>query len=254
MNVTAGQVELALETINNRFHSILDPQASLVLAQAKSMLKESHKEFVESDRQGRKGRQTRPWGFKIHPEAPLRFIDTDVDGRKVRVDLFLSVYWEDDPAEAPSDLRVVIRVWSLDPDLYFREPWDALRLENECSPDSGRVMLRVHFDLANPNQPGPRHHLQVGGKARREELHWFPEALSVPRMLHMPMDLILASELIAATFYPDEYREIRREPAWRGSRKVSQQHLLKGYFTEALKAVDKNESVLDALWNKSWDE
>ena len=115
-------------------------------------------------------------------------------------------------------------------------------------------MLRVHFDLANPNQPGPRHHLQVGGNAQPEERHWFPKALSVPRMLHMPMDLVLASELIAATFYPCAYEKIRREPTWKGSRNVSQQHLLKGYFTKALKAVGENESVLDALWNKPWDE
>ena len=254
MKVTSGQVERALETINNRFRSILDDQASSVLEEAKSMLRTSYEAFVESDRQGRQERQTHPWGFEIDPDNPLRFKDKDIDGLKVRVDLFLSVYWADDPAEAPADLRVVIRVWSLDPNLYFRKRWDALRLKNECSPDSGRVMLRVHFDLANPNQPGPRHHLQVGGNARPEERHWFPKALSVPRMLHMPMDLILASELIAATFYPCAYEKIRREPAWRGARKVSQQHLLKRYFTEALKAVDNNESVLDALWNKPWDE
>ena len=252
-NVTKDQVEQALGTIDNRFRPILDPRASSVIAQAKVMLKKSHEAFVESRRQRRKERQVHPWGFEIHPETPLRFRDTDIDGLKVRVDLFLAAYWKDHPGEVPSDLRVVIRVWSLDPHVYFREPWDAARLEHECSPQNGRVMLRLHFDLANPNQPGPRHHLQVGGNARPEELHWFPEALSVPRLLHMPMDLVLASELVAATFYPDEYKKIRREGAWKGSRNVSQQHLLKGYFTEALEAVDTNESVLDALWNVSWD-
>ena len=253
-NVTVGQVEQALEIVDGSFRPILGPQASSVIARAKSILKESHEAFVESKRQGRRERPVHPWGFEIHPENPLRFRDTDVDGLKVRVDLFLAAYWADNPGEVPSDLRVVIRVWSLDPHVYFREPWDAARLEDECSPDRGRVMLRLHFDLANPHQPGPRHHLQVGGNARPEELHWFPEALSVPRLLHMPMDLVLASELIAATFYPDAYRKIRREPAWTGSRKVSQQHLLKGYFTEALEAVDTDESVLDALWNVPWDE
>ena len=254
MNVTVDKVKQALVTVDGGFRSILDPRASSVIAEAKSMLKDSHDAFVESSRQGRRERPTRPWGFEIYPANPLRFSNTDVEGLKVRVDLFLAVYWADHPGEAPSDLRVVIRVWSLDPHVYFREQWDASRLEDECSPESGRVMLRLHFDLANPDQPGPRHHLQVGGKARPEEWHWFPEPLSVPRMLHMPMDLVLASELIAATFYPDAYRKIRREPAWIGSRKVSQQHLLKRYFTEALEAVDTNASVLDVLWNASWDE
>lgn len=254
MNVTAGKVEQALEAIDSSFRPILDSQARSVIAEAKSNLRTSHAAFDESGRQGRKERPQHPWGFKIHPKRPLRFRDTRVDGLNIRVDLFLTACWSDHPAEAPSDLLVVIRVWSLDPHVYFREQWDASRLENECSPDSGRVMLRLHFDLANPNQPGPHHHLQVGGRARPEELHWFPETLSLPRMLHMPMDLVLASELIAATFYPNEYKKIRRDPVWRGSRDVSQQHLLKGYFTEALKAVDTNESVLDAFWNKPWDE
>ena len=207
MGVTAGQIEQALETIDSRFRSVLDARASSVIAQAKSMLSESKEAFVESRRQRRKERQQRLWGFEIYPENPLRFRETQVGGLRVRVDLFLSAYWADEPAEVPSDLRVVIRVWSLDPHVYFREQWDAPDLVEMCSPETGRVMLRVHFDLANPGQSGPHYHLQVGGNARSEEMHWFPEALSVPRILHMPMDLILASELVAATFYPDEYRD-----------------------------------------------
>lgn len=252
--VTAGQVEQALETLDSRFRSILDSRASSVIAQAKSMLNESREAFIESRRQGRKERPPRPWGFEIYPENPLRFIETHIGGLRVRVDLFLSTYWEAEPAEAPSDLRVVIRVWCLDSHVYFREQWDSLELMEMCRPETGRVMLRVHFDLANSGQTGPRYHLQVGGNARPDELHWFPEALSVPRILHTPMDLILASELVAATFYPDEYRNIRREPAWRGSIKNSQQHLLEGYFSEGLGAVRRNESALDALWNLPWDE
>lgn len=254
MSVTAGQVEQALEAIDSRFRSILDARAGSVIAQAKSMLNESKEAFVESRRQGRKERQERPWGYEIYPGNPLRFRDTVVGGLRVRVDLFVSAYWADEPAEAPSDLRVVMRVWCLDPQVYFREEWDALELMEMCRPETGRVMLRVHFDLANPGQPGPRYHLQVGGNARSEELHWFPEALSVPRILHTPLDLVLASELVAATFFPDEYRDIRREPAWKGSVRVSQQHLLEGYFAEALSAVRRDESALDALWNLPWHE
>ena len=252
MNISAGQVAQSLETIDSRFRSILDGRASSVIAQAKSMLNESKEAFVESKRQGRQELNVRPWGFQIYPTNPLRFKETNVDGLKVRVDLFLSSYWEEDPADRPTDLRVVIRVWSLDPHVYFRKQWDAPQLADACDAYSGRVMLRVHFDLASPRQAGPQYHVQVGGNTQAEEMHWFPESLSVPRMVHMPMDLVLASELIAATFYPDAYKKIRREPAWTGSRNVSQQHLLDGYFGEALAAVRKNESVLDALWNVSW--
>ena len=252
MKISAAQVVQSLETVDSRLRSILDDRAGSVIAEAKSMLTESKRAFDENRRQGRQERPVRPWGFKIYPANPLRFKETNVDGLKIRVDLYLSSYWEDHPAERPTDLSVVVRVWSLDPHVYFREQWDAGRLAEACRVDTGRVMLRFHFDLAHPQQPGPHYHVQVGGNARPEEMHWFPEALSVPRMIHMPMDLLLAAELIAATFYPDAYESIRREPAWTGSRKVSQQHLLEGYFRQALAAVRGNESVLDALWNVRW--
>lgn len=254
MRITVGQVERALETVASRLRPILDDRAGSVVAQAKSMLTESTNAFRESRRQRRPERPVRPWGFEIHPRNPLRFKETEVDQLRFRVDLFLSAYWIEEPAECPADLRVVVRVWSLDPHIYFREQWDAARMANVAGSDTGRVMLRVHFELANPQQAGPRYHLQIGGNAHVDELHWFPEAISVPRILHMPLDLMLASELIAATFYPDEYKDIRREPAWKGSLTVSQQHLLRRYFMQALAAVSDDESVLDTLWNVPWDE
>ena len=160
-------------------------------------------------------------------------------------------YWDDEPAERPCALNVAIRVWCLDPHVYFRKDWDAQGLWSQVDPERGRVMLRIHFDLANAGQAGPQYHAQVGGNPRPEELSWFPEALDVPRMLHTPVDLMLASELVAATFYPSEYEDIKREDSWKGSRRVSQEHLLDGYFKNALSAVRSNGSVLDALWNVS---
>lgn len=114
-------------------------------------------------------------------------------------------------------------------------------------------MLRVHFDLANRGQPGPRYHLQVGGKPPVDGLSWFPAALSVPRFAHTPMDLVLATELIAATFYPLEYEKLRRESTWKGSRRTSQEHLLPDYFDHAKRAIEGKGSVLEALWNVEWD-
>ena len=69
-NVTVGQVEQALEIVDGSFRPILGPQASSVIARAKSILKESHEAFVESKRQGRRERPVHPWGFEIHPETP----------------------------------------------------------------------------------------------------------------------------------------------------------------------------------------
>ena len=138
-------------------------------------------------------------------------------------------------------------------DIYFRSDWDASRLQNEVSPNTGRVMLRIHFDLANAGQQGPQHHVQVGGNPHEGEFSWFPESLSVPRLHHMPVDLVLATEMIAATFYKDDYKEIRREPTWKHALRTSQDHLLPGYFECAMKAVADKGSVLEAFWNVDWE-
>ncbi len=218
------------------------------------MLRESANAFEVSSRQGRKERKLRPWGFEIRPDNPLRFRETLVEGLRFRVDLFLSAYWDANPADSPIDLRVVVRIWSLDSNICVREEWDAPDVASKFDPDIGRVMLRIHFDLANRGQAGPQYHIQFGGNARPGELHWFPKALAIPRLMHAPMDLVLTTELVAATFYKKEYDKLSREPAWKGSRKVIQEHLLAGYFSRALGAISGNESVLDALWNPSVDD
>ena len=249
MQIRSRQVEQSLETVERRLAAILDDNASRVIGQAKSELRVSKCQYVESQRQGRRERPVRPWGFSIEPNDPLRFKVTEVGGLRLWVDLSLQAYWDCEPAEQPAQLGVLIRVWCLDQNIYFRRKWDAPTLEDKVDRNTGRVMLRIHFDLANESQPGPRYHVQVGGRQHPAELHWFPETISVPRMLHMPVDLVLARELVAANFYPNEYKSIRREPSWRGSRRVSQEHLLHRYFDEAMAAVNDNDSVLEALWN-----
>ena len=170
----------------------------------------------------------------------------------LRVDLSCAAYWDAHPAERPSKLTVVLRIWSLDPGVYFRSDWDPPELDERVDSKSGRVMIRTHFDLANPKQPGPRYHLQVGGKPLSTELCWFPEGIAVPRYLHNPLDVVLASELVAATFFPSVYERVRREGSWKGSIRVSQCHLLESYFSDALDAIRNKDSVLDALWNVTW--
>ena len=252
MTITYGEVETGLTNVRDRLRSILDERGSTVIGNAIRMLSRTKKRYDISTRQGRKELTVRPWGFLIEPSQPLRFIDTEVDGVRVRPDVFLRCFWETDPADEPTELSVVIRVWCLDEGFYFREKWDAEEIRNEIRSDSGRVMLRVHFDLANEDQPGPRYHMQVGGKAHNDEMCWFPEGLAVPRVPHMPLDLVLAAELVAATFYKDQYDDIRREPSWRGARRASEGHLLKGYFETAAAALREGDGVLGALWNKPW--
>ena len=213
------------------------------------MLSSSYVAYRDSVRNQSHGASIKPWGFRIEPNYPLRFKKTEVNGLNLRVDLFLKSYWDSDPAVMPSELTLAIRVWSLDKHIYFRDDWDAKRLSSKINSNTGRVMSRLHFDLANKDQPGPKYHLQVGGKPRDDEFHWFPDSLGVPRILHPPMDLVLATELIAANFYPKSYRAFKREAPWVGSMKTSQEYLLAGYFDQATRALMNGKSLLDTFWN-----
>ena len=248
MQLKSSDVERSLESILRLSGSILDDRAQRVLARAKASLKTSVAEHQARVRDNR-GLPPLKWGFSIPPNDPLGFKRTEVDKLCLKVDLFLQSYWDSDPADTPTVLNVGIRIWSLDEHVYFRKEWDAKRLCSEIDRNTGRVMLRLHFDLANKGQPGPKYHLQVGGNPRDDEFHWLPDSLGVPRILHPPMDLVLATELIAANFYPKNYGEFKREPLWTSSMKTSQGHLLAGYLAEATKAVSEEKSLLDALWN-----
>ena len=217
------------------------------------MVRRSNDQFNESMRQGRPEREVRPWGFEIVPDNPLRFVPTLVKDLPVRIDMFMKVLWNEDPAQEPCYLTSVMRVWALNPNLYFRCDWDAAHLKNRIVESRGRVMLRVHFDLANDGQTGPRHHLQFGGTQHADEWHWFPDSLTVPRLPHTPMDIVLLAELIAATFYPDDYMKIRSEPAWKREMRASQSHYLRSYLETAKNALESEVSVLESLWNFDWE-
>ena len=253
MQIRFADVLKSLETVASRFNKIHESGNLSVLSKAESMLRETKDQFDEGRRQQRIERPVRPWGFSIDPDNPLRFKKTEVEGHEYYVDLFLKTYWIDDPANKPHELNVAVRVWSMDPSIYFRREWDAKRLQNDIEPEAGRVVLRIHFDLANKGQQGPLYHLQVGGRQHEGDLSWFPSAISVPRLHHMPMDLVLATEMIAATFYEDAYRANRRDPSWKSALRTSQGHLLSGYFQSATKAVDDEKSVLEELWNVGWE-
>ena len=253
MQIRFADVLKSLETVGSRFSKIHESGNQSVLTKAESRLRETKHQFEESIRQQRIERSVLPWGFSIDPDDPLRFKRVEVEGLEFRVDLFLKAYWIDDPADKPHQLDVVIRVWSMDPSICFRSDWDAKRLQHDIEPEAGRVVLRLHFDLANEGQQGPCYHLQVGGRQHQGDLSWFPRAVSVPRLHHMPVDLVLATELIVATFYKDTYRANRRDPSWKSALRVSQGHLLSGYFQSATKAVDDEESVLETLWNVGWE-
>lgn len=251
MTLKAKDVLMSLQVIGDRWKDILGPGAHDALARAKSMLQESMKNIPHNHRRNQASSQ-HGWGFRIDPDRPLTFRETRVDGLRILPDLLVDASWDSEPAQQPSKLNIALRLWCISKNVYFRDEWDAKRLLDEIDAQAGRVMLRVHFDLAEKGQPGPRHHVQIGGVQHLGEFSWFPEVLSVPRLVHMPMDLVLATELIAATFYKTDYDMIRREPSWVHCRKTSEEHLLTAYFQQGTTALRHGKSVMETLWNMPW--
>lgn len=190
-----------------------------------------------------------PWGYRIYPEYPLCFKrSTAIRGLSCWLDLYCTVLWEQEE-ELPVQQDITVRLWSDELDYIYREDWDSPNVLDGLT--NARVMVRWHFDLANPGQPGPKYHLQFGGNARSDEWHWFPEMISLPRFAHPPMDLVLVCQLIAANFYHEEYNLLCKAPEWTGIVRKSQQHLLP-YYTSCLSVIEHEQSLLDALWNTEY--
>jgi hypothetical protein len=252
--MTSGKIITGLEVVRTKFKRILDSDADRILSAAKTAVVSTKKEHDKRLKQRRASYQPMPWGYSVSPGSPLRFRDAKVRDLTFRVDVVCKALWFGRRRE-PHSQQLAVRVWSLDKAVMFREALDAPEIEQAIDPKSGRVMLRFHFDQATSGQQAPRYHVQVGGRAQPEELCWLHEAVSVPRIAYPPIDLILACEMIAANFFPDEYKQIRSDPTWKGVLKTSQEYLLRDYFSTCMGVLDDdrmNISVLDELWSTPW--
>ena len=224
MNVSLEKLRSGLKTIRKDFKSILAPDAPGILEEAEAELVRKKKEYDEKKRR-RILSENDSWGYIIHKEKPLRFVDSaDKRGGRLSVDLYCDIQWrkEDHPLFSQD---ICLRVWSSEQGLIYRERWDSGRIKEELSdrPKSKaeRVMHRMHFDKAEVGQQGPTYHLQFGGKPAEEiELCWFPEAIKLPRLVHAPMDLILTCQLIAANFYSETYATIKKKTYWKGLARI----------------------------------
>jgi hypothetical protein len=115
-------------------------------------------------------------------------------------------------------------------------------------------MLRFHFDKANPGQPGPGYHIQLGGNAHTREMSWFHPSIAVPRIPFPPMDLVLATQLVAVNFFPGEYMRLSRDQSWISVIRASQREYWRPYYMNCWDVLEptRDEAILlDQLWNKS---
>jgi hypothetical protein len=164
-------------------------------------------------------------------------------------------------AEWPLETQnLVIRVWSLDRALSFRPELDAEAVSKWLD-DSGlpnRVILRLHFDKAEPGQKGTLFHLQVGGKPVEEEREkcWLGGIPGVPRIPMHPMDLILACELVIANFFHEHFQRVCEDPEWREVVKRAELRTLRRYyeicwmhFRLGEDHLGREHTLLKRLWN-----
>jgi hypothetical protein len=260
------QIAQECVVIKERLWELLDDDGKRAIETAIRELRKLTEERQEPKRQPAPSRELRrkqkraaraagnPWRLEIAAGTPLRFSPTTISGG-VRHVLTVDIYCQiSEPVNgAPSlDHNIVLRVWSEDPDLCYRQQLDAWEVFERFESAGRRVMHRVHFDFANAEQPGPRFHLQFGGSQGSGEGCWLPENLKLPRYPHHPLGLITACEFVVRTFFPSFYERLAEEPSWRGAIARSQEVYLIPYLRQLVNASDRltlDGSALDRLWN-----
>jgi len=187
------------------------------------------------------------WVLRIHPDLPLRFVECEVERLKFQVDLFCTIPQPDRNVPGLNE-SIGIRVWSNDSRLFFRKELDSESILERMNSDGRRVMLRFHFDRAEQGKKWPEHHFQVGGDPQENEHCWHPKQLNVPRLIHHPLNLLLACELVVANFFPENYHLISREPTWKGALKKAQEHFIEPYIKK-IRIWNSEVSLLQHLWS-----
>lgn len=195
------------------------------------------------------------WIFVIPRETPLRFkIGDDDPELKLRVDLSCSIQGIEEvtkKAFAIKKYNFEIRIWSEEKDVIIRDGFDSEEIGKKIM-DSGcrRVMSRFHFDIKSTDTQRhlePFSHFHIGGDSEDHEFCWLHNKIEIPRFPHPPMDLILLSELILASFFQIPSQGLRIDPFWRSMVQFSQKNFLKPYFDECNYVIDNPDRVQSTL-------
>lgn len=245
----------ALETINKSLHAVLEEEsAEGVIRSAIQELQDSKATYDKYQRRKElRHKPTGDWGYSILQPA-LRFKIATYKGYKLRPDISCNLRWQKEGA-LPTTQELVLRIWSADEGIMYREQYDSELIGElvtaQDNPLKERVILRCHFDLANPNQDGPLYHLQIGGNAREQEHCWYPKEFDLPRLVYHPLDTLLLCQLVVTNFFPTDYQDIRRDLNWRWAVKSLERYMLSEYYAQCLAAINsKKNNLIDHLWNR----
>jgi hypothetical protein len=192
------------------------------------------------------------WEISIQHNRSLRFIRAETDHR-LQPDLFCTLASTDEGEWPLQGQNLVLRIWSLDKKLSYRKEWDSISVAQRIRQNMyRRVIMRLHFDRANPGQEGPLFHLQYGGRPIDDQLEcsWFPGEVDVPRLQWPPVDIVLACELVVANFFPSLFHELNNTPEWQALMSRAQCRVLSHYYETCHSTCSTGgQSVLKRLWN-----
>ena|SRR5688572_9185419 len=150
-----SHIKMGLQQLLRTFKHFLDDNADGVITEAIAELEGSKKRFDELTRRTDDPRLVpNLWGYRIYPERPLRFKASEaIRGLPCWIDLYCTVLWREEE-QLPIEQSIHLRLWSNRIDYIYRDEWDCEEVFNKLT--EGRVMFRCHFDLANPQQQGPK--------------------------------------------------------------------------------------------------
>ena len=190
---------------------------------------------VVSDESSNKGK----WILEIPRNKPLRSIESQNSrGASLIPELCCSIVGEENSSEPYSISKIEIKLKSNDYKLIFREEWDSKAVAEKLArlDPTERVMFRCHFEFGEITDDGePLYHLNYGGVPSSDELCWIPNTIRHPRIPFIPMDLVLALDLLVANFYPQEYLKLQKEPDWRALVYTSEHVLLRPFIDKCAK-------------------
>jgi len=203
--------------------------------------------------QGKKRRRKIKWNFVIPRDHPLTFKINTVDSKRLQVDVSCQI---EGCNETIHKHNVVLRIWSLDDDLSFRDGVDSDNLKAILEKVNWRrVILRFHFDLKEATAKSePIFHLHIGGTQEDDENCWLPTQIKVPRFPFPPMDIILLSEFILVNFFSKESEQLRMKPEWASLVRKTQNFFQKEYFEKCVGFINSQSSTFLGNLIKAVDE
>ena len=202
-----------------------------------------------------------PWRLCIDRSRPLRFKKSENShGSLLIPEICCIMEGSNDDKKPFEQLKLELKLKSDDDNLVFRDAWDSPRVLKELNQlrRRERVILRYHFEPGSATEDGePTYHMSHGGASDAAELCWFPSTVRSPRIPFVPLDLVLACELVVASFFPKKFVQIQSLPEWCSLVYRSELLLLSPLLMEAasrsstdvtLRARKQDHTLLRSMW------